>query len=293
MTARKELALIFRHLLCKVGGPTSVLLFAGILSSGCGSTMELPSSWADSAVAISGDASVWKAPLTSLKDTKVFLGIQNDQDYLYVCLTSPDQQFRHQLIGAGLSVWFESDAGKRSGVMFPIGMVREEGRPSPGQEGDRDSGDREHIFEQALQDLEVLGPGKDDRNLFSTVQVPGISVKIGSSGNTTVYELKIPLKKSSEHPYAVDASPGSSVLVDIQTGKIESGAGRGEGGEGMRGAGGGRRPRGGGGGMPGGGMGEGREGGGGRSFRGNRPEPLDVSVRVHLATPSSSVGHRE
>ena len=268
-----------------------VLVLAGVLVSGCGSTTELSSTWNDGTIAIDGNASEWKAGLTSLKDTKVFLGVQNDQDYLYLCLTSPDQQFRRQLIGAGLSVWFENKDGTRSGVLFPIGMMRQGGQPPADEEGDHDPGDREHMFQQALQDLEVLGPGKDDRNLFSTVQVPGIGVKIGGSQSTTVYELKMPLKKTGEHPYAVDASPGSTVMIAIQRGKFGSEGGGGESREGMRGGGG--RRRGGGGGMPGGGMGGNREEEGGHPFRGNRAEPLDVSVKVHLAAPSSNLSHPE
>ena len=267
-------------------GISIALALAGVLVSGCGSTTELSSSWNDNKVVIDGNAGEWTSGLTNLKDTKVFVGVQNDQDYVYVCLTSTDPQFRRQLMGAGLSVWFESEDGKRMGVLYPIGMMRPEGQPASGEEQEGDPGDREHMFQQALQDLEVLGPGKDDRNLFSTVQVPGIVVKVGGSQTAVAYELRFPLKKSSEHPYALGALPGSTVKIDIQTGKFGSGGRQGgEGGEGMRGGGGGRRR--GGGGMLGGGMGGGGERSEGQTPRGSRPEPLDVTVKVHLvaATP--------
>lgn len=263
--------------------------------TGCGSTQELPSAWNTNAVTVDGDASEWGSGLTNLKDTKVFLGVRNDYDYLYLCVNSQDQQFRRQMIGLGLTVWFESTGGNRLGVLYPIGMMNQGSRPTFESGDTEDPENREHVVQQALQDFEVLGPGKDDRNLFSVVQSPGISMKVGGQQGQTVYELKVPLRKSSEHPYAVGADAGSIVDIKIETGKFDAGARQGGMGEGMRG--GGRRPRGGEG-TPGEGMaGEGMPGRGergeGRLNRGNRPEPLDVSVSVHLAGSASGTnsGH--
>jgi hypothetical protein len=265
-----------------------LLTVAGLLAlAGCGSTQDLSSAWSSNAVTIDGDASDWGSGLANLKDTKVYLGVRNDGDYLYLCLNSQDQQFRRQMIGLGLTVWFEPKGGDRLGILFPIGILKEGGRSAFEGGESQDPEDREQIGQQALRDFEVLGPGKDDRNLFSVVQSPGISMKVGGRKGQTVYELRVPLKKSSEHPYAIGADPGSTVGIEIETGKFEGGSRPGGMGEGMRG---GRRPRGGEGmggeGMPGEGMSgtrEGRE----RQPRGTRPEPLDVSVTVHLAGPAS------
>jgi hypothetical protein len=253
--------------------PRFIVLVATSVLVGCSSTTELSSSWSDNQVTIDGNPREWGSGLTNLKDTKVFLAVRNDQDFVYLCLTSADRQFRRQVIGTGLTVWFESEDGHRVGVLYPIGMARQESQPwvNPGETPGGE--ERERMVEQALQDLEILGPGKDDKNLFSTVQSPGISVKVGGSQESGAYELKVPLRKSSKHPYAVEAAAGSTVKISIETGKFEPGSRPSGSGEGRHGEGGGGRPHGGG--MPGGEM----------SSR-NRPEPLNISVAVQLAGPT-------
>ncbi|HCV41868.1 MAG TPA: hypothetical protein DGH68_00165 [Bacteroidetes bacterium] len=248
---------------------------------GCGSTTEMSSSWGNTQVTVDGNANEWGSGLTNLKDTKVFLGVRNDQDFVYLCLTSADRQFRRQVIGTGLTLWFESEDGQRVGDLYPIGMAGQGRQPSFNPDETPGSDERERIAQQALQDLEILGPGKDDKNLFSIVQSPGISVKVGGSQESGAYELKVPLRKSTEHPYAVEAAAGSTLKISIATGKFDPGSRPGGTGEGRHGDGGGGRPHGGG--MSGGGMHEGGGGNGGETPHGARPEPLDVSVKGRLA----------
>lgn len=267
---------------CRSVQLSSVLLAA--LFAGCSSTAHLSSSWSSNQIAIDGNSSEWGSSLASLKDTKVFLGVRNDQDFMYLCLTSPDRQFRRQLVGMGLTLWFESEDGHRLGVLYPIGMSGQGRQPLFNPEETPGGEERERFAEQALQDLEILGPGKNDKNLFSIVQAPGISVKVRTSQVSSVYELKVPLKKSSEHPYAIEAIAGSTVKIDIETGKFDAGSKPGGMGEGMRGGVDGRRPRGAG--MEGGGMPGGARRGG-ETSQGSRLEPFDVSLKVRLAASVS------
>ena len=257
------------------------LVLLSALITGCGSTTDLSSSWSSSAVAVDGSAGEWSSHLTNLKDTHVSLGIQNDQDFLYICLMSAEPQFRRQVLGLGLKVWFESESGQTFGVRYPIGMLKRRAQGSLSTDGNRDPGQRERM-EQSLQDLEILGPGKEDRNLLSILQAPGISVKLGGSEGSVIYELKVPLRRSHDHPYAVGVALGSTVKLAIQTGKLEDEMRQGsETGGGMRGGrrrGGGGPPRGG---LPSGGGGSGREG------SGRRPEPLDFLANVRLAGTAS------
>jgi hypothetical protein len=192
------------------------------------------------------------------------------------------------MMGPGLTVWFESEDGKKLGIHYPMGFMNREATPSYGQEGTPGAEERGRSDLQAFQDLEILGPGKNDRNLLSPLHVPGIIVKFGSSQGSTVYELKVPLRESIDHPYAAGVAAGSSLKLGIETGKYESGRGQGGGtGGGMPGGGMGGGRRGGGGGMSGGGRSGGGRGGGGRSGgdtgAGSRPDPLDFRAEVHLA----------
>lgn len=296
MKQSKKLA----HLLISVERSMSSFLMAGfiillaIVSGGCSSTAELSSSWSNNEIVVDGLASDWGGHFFYLKDSHISLGLRNDQDYLYVCLMWSEGQFRRQMMGLGLTVWLEPEDGKKWGIHYPVGFLGQGERPSLDREesgGLRDSG---QVFQQSLQNLEILGPGKDEHTQFSAVQVPGISVKVGNSQGSVVYELKVPLRESSDHPFAVGTGAGSTVKLALETGKFEgrsrqggmseggregSGGGRGGGGRGGFGG----RGRGGGG---AGGSGRGGEGGRGTAS-GERPEPLDFSAAVHLASAPS------
>jgi hypothetical protein len=279
-----------RRLILSLAAICIVVLISTVVG-GCSSTAELSSLWNNNKIVVDGNADDWGGHFFYLKDSHVSLGLRNDQDFLYVCLMSSEGQFRRQMVGLGLTVWLEPEGGKKWGIHYPIGFMGQGGRPSFNREETEGEGDTAQVFGQSLQNLEILGPGDEDRQQFSALETPGISVKVGNSQGSAVYELKVPLRASSDHPYAVGAAEGSTVKLSLETGKFESGdrrAGMGEGGREGGGEGGGR----GGGWRGGGGRGRGGGGRGGESGRrvpsGERPEPLDFSAIVHLARASSN-----
>ncbi len=240
-----------------------LVMLAAIQVDGCGTSVDIPSSWTNNQASIDDSLGTWYAQLNPIKDTPLSLGIQNDTGYVYICLVAPEEQFRRQMMAPGLTLWIESDNGRKIGIHYPMGFA--------------------HLqSQQSLNDLEILGPGKHDRNLFSTVELPGIKVKIGKVGNQSVYELKVPLHESSGHPYAADVSAGSTLRLEIESGKFEPrrAEGMSEGGEtGGSGSGGGR-----GGGFAGGGRRGGERRSGGSFGGGERSGPIDVTVKVQLAS---------
>jgi hypothetical protein len=254
-----------------------ILILVSTMMDGCSSTAELSSSWNNYRIVVDGNADDWAGHFYYLKDAHVSLGIRNDQDFLYVCVMSSEGQFRRQIMGLGLTVWLEPDGGKKWGIHYPIGFAgQRRWSPSNGEEVGEER-DTALIFGQSLQNLELFGPGDEDRQQFSALETPGISVKVGNSQGSAVYELRVPLRTSSEHPYAVGAAVGSDVKLALETGKFQAENRRGGMTEGGRGAGGGR------------GRGGGWRGGGGgrRTPNGERPEPLDFSAVVHLASATS------
>jgi hypothetical protein len=256
---------------------TCIVVLISIVMAGCSSTAELSSSWNNNKIVVDGNADDWGGHFFYLKDSHVSLGIRNDQDFLYLCLMSSEGQFRRQIIGLGLTVWLEPQGGKRWGIHYPVVFVSQRRwSPSNGEEMEGET-DTALVFGQSLQNLEILGPGDEDRQQFSALETPGISVKVGNSQGSAVYELRVPLRTSSEHPYAVGAAVGSDVKLALETGKFQAENRRGGMTEGGRGAGGGR------------GRGGGWRGGGGgrRTPNGERPEPLDFSAVVHLASATS------
>ncbi len=255
-----------------------VTLVSALAAAGCASTPELTSSWNDHQVVIDGQATEWTTNVNYLNDAHVSLGVRNDGEYLYMVLMSSEQQFRRQMLGLGLTVWFERDDGGKIGIHYPVGMTAQRrGEMPQGEEDNPESRDEGRPqFGEGLEKLEILGSDDKDRRVFSTVDPTGIAVKIGDAMGSTVYELRIPLRTSSDRPFAVGVDPGGVVKLGLETGKFE---GRRSDGGGIRM--GGRR----GGGRRGYGGGEEREGS--EENRGEAPKPLDFWAKIHLSASTS------
>jgi len=157
--------------------------------------------------------------------------------------------------------------------------------------GDSGSGDSSHPTSpdqvEPTNRLEVYGPQKDDAHSFVADMAPGITVKTGQADGYLVYELKVPLAKTTAAPYAIETKPGAVIGIGIETPKMEhpSGEGRGGGmGGGMGGMGGGMGGRG------GGGMGHGGGGGrsGGEHGQSEQPKPLKNWATIQLASAAST-----
>ena len=256
----------------------------------------IDSHWRDRAVVIDGDNGEWPGPLVPVEGNHPLLTAAiNDGQYLYLVLSTNDAAVRRQIFHQGLIVWFDPSGGdkKHFGVKYPVGVPSEQrasrggyrrggygggrspsdpgsGAPTPSPPGDPDPIDR----------LEVYGPQKDDAHSFVTTMAPGIAVKTGNVEGYAVYELKVPIAKTADAPYAIEAKPGTLIGFGLETPKIEQPSREGGGG-GFGGLGGGMGGRG------GGGMGGHGGGGGGRGGeRGGYepPKPIKMWAAIKLAS---------
>jgi len=275
------------------------VLAVSLFAPGCGGE-KLVSSWRDREVTIdgvigggAGEAYEWAGARTAIKDTNVSVGLMNDDEYLYISLASADRRLVGQMMVVGFTVWFDPDGGKDKvlGVQFPLGaQLQGMGPGSMGPMAGRGQGgwDEEESrsrFQEAIESMDelvILGPGKDERHPRVMGEAYGIEVGIGMSGGTAVYELRMPLVESEAHRYAIGAHPGDRIGVRLETGQFDFGAMRGGRPSGPRGGVGGEPPGGMGG--RGGGMGGGRMGGGRRGGHPSPPEPLDLYAKVELAS---------
>lgn len=241
----------------------------------------------DRDIAIDGDSGDWTGPLVPLDERQpVSVAVANDGQFLYLVLTASDATTRMQIMREGLIVWFDPGGKdkKHFGIKFPVGMPiamdraggdrRRGGQARPGEEG------RGRAFEEAVNRLEILGPKKDDARSLVADAVPGVAVKVGQAEGSLVYELKVPLSKTTELPYAIDAKPGATIGLGLETPKMDRSSSNGERGRGMGGAGG---MGGMGGGRRGGDMGRGGGMGGGRGGF-ERPKPMKIWATVRLAS---------
>ena len=281
---------------------------------GC-NELEFGSSWRDHEITIDGMATDWQDPMVYAEDAKVAVGIVNDEQHMYVCLTPADIRTATQMAMTGFMVWFDPEGGtkKRFGIRFPLGMqgrgvpmMFQEKMPGGGvsrggmsRGGLADSTRYQRMFGGLGGELDILGPEEDQSMRMAFSSARGIEVQLGYSKGRVVYELKIPLARDAEHPYGIGTVLGETIGIGFETPEMDREAMR-ESMSGGRGGGGGMPGGGKGGGMGGGrggGMGGGRgggmgggRGGGMRPGGGGTPEPLELWAKVTLASEGSSAG---
>lgn len=259
---------------------------------------EINSTWKDNEIAIDGYFKEWENNLHFIKNEKIAIGVSNYESDLYLCLVSSDRGVMSQIMRSGFTVWFDPKGKnhKTFGIKYPTGMQQADMFMMRDMMGERDfnRGERNRFdnqmdfFENTQTHFELLGPKKDDIMIIPILNNQGIQVKLGRSRQQLVYELKVPLTQTPEHPDAINASPGQEISIGFETGKFDMpemmrDKARGGGIPGGRGnpGGGGSRP----GGMRGrpGGMGGGPPRGMGRGM----PEQLKVWIKVNLASSIS------
>ena len=252
----------------------------------------IDSHWRDRDVVIDGDNGEWPGPLVPVEENHPLLTAAiNDGQYLYLVLSTNDAAVRRQIFRQGLIVWFDPSGGDRKhfGLKYPVGVQLEQTagrggarRPYGGGRAPSDSGSGAPIPSppgdpEPIDRLEVYGPQKDDAHNFVTTMAPGIAVKTGNVEGYAVYELKVPLEKTADAPYAIEAKPGTLIGFGLETPKMEQPSREGGGG-GFGGFGGGR-----------GGGGMGGHGGGGGGRGGERggyepPKPIKMWASIKLAS---------
>jgi len=232
----------------------------------------------DGAITVDGRFDDWYGHLDPFESAPVAVQFLNDGEYLYMRMTASSTPERMQIVRQGLTVWFDPAGGtkKHFGIRYPViehgsgpgadprggyggyGGGRRGGDREGGREGDRESAPEPSPGDR----IDVLGPGKDDARMLTRDHAQGVDVAIRSEQGTLQYELKVPLAKSADHPYAIDVIAGKPIGFGLEAGRPEQHSfGAGGPGGGYGGGGGGRGRGGGMGGHGGGGM---RGGGGGR-----------------------------
>jgi hypothetical protein len=256
----------------------------------------------DSAITVDGKYDDWYGHLDPFEASPVAVQFLNDGEYLYMRMTASSTAERMEIVRQGFTVWFDPAGGtkKHFGIRYPVvehGSGPEADPRGGGggyggygghRGGGREGGDHETTSEPLPGDrIDVLGPGKDDARMLTRDHAQGVDVAIRSEQGTLQYELKVPLEKSADHPYAIEAAAGKPIGFGIESGKAQQHS------FGMGGPGGGFGGGGGGGGRGGGGMGGGRGGGGmhgggggGGRGGGEAAKPLKGWGLVTIALPA-------
>ncbi|NIM59605.1 MAG: hypothetical protein GTO16_11790 [Candidatus Aminicenantes bacterium] len=254
---------------------SSILLLFTFFLAECGNGIfELNSGWRDREITVDGKNTDWLGAMMFFEEDNVSVGLLNDKNFFYICMIAEDEFIRTQVMRQGFTLWFDPDGSKEKtfGIKYPVGMQASD-LPG-GMRRDEQSIERpRQAPRRQMNELEILGPGKDEVKKMRVEEAKGIEINIEFSSGMLVYELKVPLIQSEQHPYAIGAEAGSSIGIGLETAKIERP-------DMTREMSGGRV-----GGGPTGGM---RGGAGGRGMPGGRrprmPQPLKIWAVVQLAT---------
>jgi hypothetical protein len=196
-----------------------------ILLVSCSGGLKLTSEWQPREMNIDGTDSQWQRGLYYEKESDMVYGVRNDENFLYVFLKTQNRSTQMQMMRQGFTVWFDRENGKNQtfGLHYPMG------RKEPRAGGIPDSNDdRFHSFlDQEFPELEILGPKKEDVQRFSALEAPGIRVKLGRTREALVYELRVPLNKASEHPFAIEPISSRRLGIEFETGDFKEGQNKG------------------------------------------------------------------
>jgi hypothetical protein len=192
-----------------------------LLVAGC-DDRKLESRWADREMVIDGTSAEWDGAITYFPESRVAVGVQNDEDYLYVSLVTTDARRQLEVLGRGAVVWFDPHGGqaKPFGIRFPLGASALgmgdglERRIEPGERPDLDQLIR--MYQGTGAQLEIL-VDKEVKTRVPVEDVRGIEVAINEIQSALVYEIKVPLSMSAAVDYAVGTKPGDVIGLGLET----------------------------------------------------------------------------
>lgn len=203
---------------------TSTVLFVliSLFLSGCGDT-EINSVWRRQNIVIDGDNSDWGNSLISLDKIDALAGIANDNEYLYLCLTTSDPVVENKILSGGLTLWFQSsnNGSEKFGIHFPLGIT-DSAMPNPDEDmkpggNPFDPSRMQQNILKRQTDLEIINTN-DNKIKIPISELKDIQIKMALKDGKLIYEMKMPLNQRNSTTYALNANPGGSFRLGAESG---------------------------------------------------------------------------
>jgi hypothetical protein len=248
--------------------------------AGCGG-LELTSSWRSQDISIDGAPADWDGvPSTYVETPNIALRVLNDDSYLHIFMSSPNTDLLAQIVGRGITVWFDPGGGKDRvfGIRIPGNIHDQTSMRSMTEDRSEMRKTLVEMIAEPIEYLELIGPDETLIAQLAVADAQDIKAALGYQNGWFICELAVPLHQADEHPYAIGVRDRPVIGMGFETPELDR--------EDMMKS---MRPEGG---MPGGGGRDGPGGGGGRmgasGRSGGRPGPwmmkqLEVWTKVALA----------
>lgn len=201
-------------------------LLVGLCLAGAGcNEFRLASSWKDRGILVDGKDTEWQDRM--MQAGSIYFSVANDDDYLYLCLSTTGKITKAQLMGLfrqSFTVWFDPEGGKRR----VFGLRFSNDSPLMNESlVNKIQYIKTPVFEVIADeminnmDIEVM---KNNYPVATLADAKGVDVAAGMSmnGRKLTYELKIPLAVCGEHPFAINAAPGRTIGIGLETSTIDT-----------------------------------------------------------------------
>jgi hypothetical protein len=187
-----------------------------------GRDLQLASAWAPTPAKVDGTADTWSPLLRPLGDLPMVIGVQNDADFLYLCLKTSSLRLKEQLTATGLTVWAngtgKANASNGFGIRYPLmgghGSKQRKGggpAPTPAEESTIPA------LVEPPSEFELIGPTREDRRRVDLGGDEPVAAALGDDSGVMVLELRLPLRSSGAHPLAAGAAPGRPIALQLVT----------------------------------------------------------------------------
>jgi hypothetical protein len=183
-----------------------------------GGKLEIDSQPTGAAFEVDGDLAEWQDTMTFIKSERVYLGVANDDEHVYLAMQSRDGDVNRAVVMSGLIVRLDTGGKKALGIEYPTGVMASSGSRSRNRPQSRQ--EIAERFRASLGSFTVTGPGKKDRETLPVDDGRGIEVACDVGSGGFIYELKVPLRRTEVHPYAIGASPNAVLRVTVDTPQI-------------------------------------------------------------------------
>lgn len=196
-----------------------------IFFNGCSSLDIKNSIWPENEIKIDGANNDWQSNTFYVKDKDLLIGFQNDSQYLYLTVSTSERNNISQILGRGFIIWIDNEGGdaKKFGIKYPRGIIGT-GMFTVNKEDANKSDMLNNMFELAESDIqmELIGPGENEKKVRNISEVKEITAKIGLFKNIFTYELKIALYNDFENVYGIGVKNNKSTIgVGFETTEID------------------------------------------------------------------------